>query len=288
MGIFDLQEHVSCCYYSKALDEGFRYFKGDIGESVTNENTTFNQIIFILEGELDVSCGSFAPVRGYSKQMFFIPRSTTLQYTIIKKGLFVIASYNCVTHLCITTTISSLSKSIHNIEYKFKAFELRYSLVSFLQLLHIYISDGVNCQHVHDIKLEELFFIFKAYYSKEEMAAFLYPMVGASLDFRNKVLKHYSQVATVRELAEVCGFSLKTFSRQFMTEFREPPSAWMQKRLIERIKYRLADKRVPLKELVEEFNLSSVSHLVRICKKYLGETPGEFRKNLGDDTREIY
>ncbi|WP_074434186.1 helix-turn-helix domain-containing protein [Bacteroides neonati] len=70
-----------------------------------------------------------------------------------------------------------------------------------------------------------------------------------------------------------------------MAEFGEAPSLWMQKRLIEDIKYRLADKRIPLKELVEEFNLSSVSHLVRLCKKYLGETPGEFRRNLGNDMK---
>ncbi len=285
MGRFDLQEHLSCSYYVKTMDEGFRKKKKKMGESMTTKRTISNQIIFIIEGELEIAYGAFATVKGCSGQMFFIPRYTSLEYTIIKEGLFIVASYNTVTHFCITTAISALSKTIHQVEYEFKPFEIKETLVPFLNLLYVYILDGVNCRHIHDIKIEELFFIFKVYYKKEELAAFLYPMVGTSLDFRNKVFNYCHQSGTVRELAELCGISLKTFNRQFVAEFGEAPSLWMQKRLIEDIKYRLADKRIPLKELVEEFNLSSVSHLVRLCKKYLGETPGEFRRNLGNDMK---
>ncbi len=74
--------------------------------------------------------------------------------------------------------------------------------------------------------------------------------------------------------------SIGAFKKKFVTEFGEPPYAWMQKRMVSIIKYRLFDNDLPLKYIMDELNFSSLPQLVRFCKKYIGDTPGEIRKKL--------
>lgn len=42
----------------------------------------------------------------------------------------------------------------------------------FMDLLACYIGDGVNCIHFHKLKLRELFWLFRFYHPKMELASF--------------------------------------------------------------------------------------------------------------------
>lgn len=110
-------------------------------------------------------------------------------------------------------------------------------LCKFLELLVCYLEDGANCIHFHEIKLKELFWNIRFYYSRQELANFFYMIIGRSQDFKSKVLNNYKSCRTVKELASACDISLSAFKRQFSAEFGEAPAEWMQKQLLGEIKF---------------------------------------------------
>ena len=148
--------------------------------------------------------------------------------------------------------------------------EIRDRLCKFLELLVSYLEDGANCIHFHEIKLKELFWNIRFYYSRQELANFFYMIIGRSQDFKNKVLNNYKSCRTVKELASACDISLSAFKRQFSAEFGEAPAEWMQKQLLGEIKYKLSVTDLPLGTIANELEFSSLAHFSRFCKRCLG------------------
>ena len=134
--------------------------------------------------------------------------------------------------------------------------------------------------HFHEIKLKELFWNIRFYYSRQELANFFYMIIGRSQDFKNKVLNNYKSCRTVKELASACDISLSAFKRQFSAEFGEAPAEWMQKQLLGEIKYKLSVTDLPLGTIANELEFSSLAHFSRFCKRCLGCSPRELRQQI--------
>ena len=63
-------------------------------------------------------------------------------------------------------------------------------------------------------------------------------------------------------------------------EFGQSVSSWLQKQMLGRIRYRLADTDVTLGEIADQLNFSSLSQFSRYCKRFLDASPLELRKNI--------
>ena len=113
-----------------------------------------------------------------------------------------------------------------------ESLEIRDRLCRFFELLECYLKGGADRIHFHEIKLKELFWNIRFYYSRQELANFFYMIIGRSQDFKNKVLNNYKSCRTVKELASACDISLSAFKRQFSAEFGEAPAEWIQKQLL--------------------------------------------------------
>ena len=94
-------------------------------------------------------------------------------------------------------------------------------------------------------------------------------------------MAHYHKANNTEELANLCGYGIHTFRRIFKAEFETSVYQWLIQKRAERIKYRLSMSYIPLSDIIEEFNFSSAQHFNSFCKKYLGDTPGNIRKEKG-------
>ena len=181
---------------------------------------------------------------------------------------------------CQRASFSELYHLREIVEYRMEPLEIRDRLCKFLELLVCYLEDGANCIHFHEIKLKELFWNIRFYYSRQELANFFYMIIGRSQDFKNKVLNNYKSCRTVKELASACDISLSAFKRQFSAEFGEAPAEWMQKQLLGEIKYKLSVTDLPLGTIANELEFSSLAHFSRFCKRCLGCSPRELRQQI--------
>lgn len=278
MGLFYLREHKSCYNYSKSIQEGFLHYNIDKGV-IHEEGAAKDCILFVLKGSLKFSCNEFEFILPAQKMVFF-HRGSLFKTCSLEKSEIVVVMFEGGVWSCEKALLSELYHFKNTIEYYMSPLDIKEQLKNFLALVVWYLNDGANCIHFHEIKLKELFWIFRFYYTKKELANFFYVIIGDSQDFKNKVLNNYKESRTVKELAVACGYSLSVFKRRFVVEFGETAGLWMQKQMLGEIKYKLANTNLPLGIIACELDFSSLSQFSRYCKMYLGAPPRELRLQL--------
>jgi AraC family transcriptional regulator len=83
---------------------------------------------------------------------------------------------------------------------------------------------------------------------------------------------------TVDDLAAVTGLSVSHFSRTFAKSFGCPPHRYLVWRRIEDAKRLMLDTSLSLGTIALECGLADQSHLNRAFLKFVGETPGVWRR----------
>lgn len=280
MSIFYHEEHTACSEYLTDIRLGFKYVEVEEGTIFSVAEKKEKHLFFFLEGSVKVRYNEFPNKVFSAGEMIFLPKSADCQGVALSKCSFITHIYDAPVRLCDKVGLNSITNSAQQVKYEFKSLPICPTLNSYLLLLRSYLTEGLNCRHLHEIKQKELFLIFRTHYSKEDLAQLFFPMIGKSLDFRSKVMTHYPESKTVRELAGFCSYSEGHFNELFVAEFGEPPYKWMQKQKAKHIIGRLAQSEVALKEIVDEFSFSSQSHFNRYCKAQFGEPAAKVRQNL--------
>ncbi len=274
---FNPQQDQDCYFSPNSPNIGFNYYSFDKEESIKNHTAASHIILFCLEGSMYVSCNEY--VMTITKdQMIFIPKTSFVKYRTNENTQYIVISFENFADVCTKMYFSKLVNEKKYINYSMHPFPVNIHMKTFLEQIKLYSQlSNKSCTYISTLKIQEMFYILRTYYNKEDVADFLYPLIGSSFDFRNKVINNYKQINTVKEMAELLNTPLVTFKRQFTEEFGETPFNWLQSKRIGMVKYLLADTDIPLKSIILEMNFSSMPHFIRFCKKYLGNTPGEIR-----------
>lgn len=280
MSIFYKDEHIACSEYTKDISMGFKYVEVEQGTVFNVADKKAKHLFFFLEGSARVSYNEFPEKVFGPGEMIFIPKSADCRGEALTKCSYITHVYDAPVRLCHKLRLSSIVNSAHNVEYKFNSLPICQILMDYLQLFKVYLTEGMNCCNLHEIKQKELFMVLRTHYSKEDLAQLFFPMLGKSLDFRGKVMAHYGESKTVRELARFCSYSEGHFNDLFIAEFGEPPYKWMQKQKSKHVMGRLAQADVSIKEIVDEFEFSSQSHFNRFCRTQFGESASKIRQKL--------
>jgi AraC-like DNA-binding protein len=87
-----------------------------------------------------------------------------------------------------------------------------------------------------------------------------------------------SSSLTVHKLAALTRLSESYFARAFKASFDAPPHAYVLRRRIERAVHLIRTTRDPLSSIALECGLSDQSHLSRMFKLHIGESPAAWRR----------
>ena len=107
-------------------------------------------------------------------------------------------------------------------------------------------------------------------------------LLGVHTDhsFVEKVLECYTKARTAEELAELCGASsIVTFRRTFLRLFNCPVAQWLRQKRAEQVLKLLRTTHFPLQEIAEQCGFANQSYLSDFCKRNLGDTPINIRRN---------
>lgn len=280
MEIFYLEQHTSCPEYLSEIHLGFKSIEVEKDTVFSTKDKKEKHLFFILEGSAKVRYNEFPERVFKAGEMFFLPKSADCWGIALTKCSFIVHIYDSPVQLCDKVTLNSIISCSSQIQYDFQSLSIRSTLNSYLLLLKEYLIGGINCRHLHEIKQKELFLILQTHYRKEELAQLFFPMLGKSLDFRGKVMAHYLEAKTAKELASLCCYSEGYFNEIFIAEFGETPYKWMQKQKSKHIIWHLAQTSTSLKEIANEFNFSSQSHFNKYCKSQYGGTAAQVRTKL--------
>lgn len=282
MELFCNEEHMTCVSNVGESNFGFKVgvaAKGAYYRKFESEIKA-NCLVFILEGETEITCDN---VRKLVKkgEFFFIPISSILETRTIQKVKYVAFSFlygsigTCNKHM-----LSTYQDGIDCSKFEFTSFPIRRPINQFLNLLKDMVNLNINCGHLHELKVQELFILLRGLYTREEIVNIFYPIMGQEGDFRSIILDKHNTITSRHELAAITGMSVSSFSRKFKEEFGEPVYSWMLKQRSKRIYQMLSVPSIPVGDIVKEFDFSSPSHLTKYCRKQFGCTPTELRNRI--------
>ncbi|MDD4820915.1 MAG: helix-turn-helix transcriptional regulator [Flavobacteriales bacterium] len=120
--------------------------------------------------------------------------------------------------------------------------------------------------------------LFRAYYSKEDLALLFYPLLSKNTDFKSFVMSNFRSVTSVAEFAKKYNCSISTFNRRFKIFFGENAFAWINRHRVEHIKEDLENTSTPFATLAHRYGFSSQAYFSAFCKKQFSLTPKQIRK----------
>jgi AraC-like DNA-binding protein len=276
MKLLYIEEHRACSEYVSDYNIGFKHYRMSKGECAVLSNADYNCLFFCLSGSITVSFEAESYVLTKNTLGFF-PLCPEYKIQATADADIVLHYFNKPIDLCEKLALENLSsfigKKAHTPVIKTKP-----PLKTFLASVILYLDEGASCKHLHEIKQKEMFFTFRFFYTKAEVAGLFAPIISQNLDFRDKVLSNYLKTNSVKELAQVCNYSLSSFNRNFKSNFHESPYTWLQNQKLKYITVKLANKNIPFSQIIDEFKFSSPAHFTTYCKKHLLVTPSQYRK----------
>jgi AraC-like DNA-binding protein len=277
-----LAEHTSCRNYVSDYRCGFKYREFNEGATLELEGLNHNYIGFILEGEQMVDCDEFKQRLFGPGDMVVVPKMAKFAVRAVTKGRMLICAFDVPKNICDKFSVKSYWPLCKELDYDFRPMKMVPQLVSFVDTLVYFLQQGVNCEHFHEMKQQEMFLLFRWFYTKEQIAELFYPMIGCSLDFKALIIENYNKVAHVDELARLSHMSRSSFDEAFKKEFGVSAGKWLLQRKAQNVLYHMSEPGVTLSDIMVRFDFSSPSHLTRFCKQHFGRTPREIMQNLAD------
>ena len=101
---------------------------------------------------------------------------------------------------------------------------------------------------------------------------------GRARRVRTYIETNLSSKIKSKELAKLVGLSSSHFSRAFKDSFGDSPHGYVMRRRLERAQGLILTTNIPLLQIAIECGLADQAHLNRLFDKFVGESPGVWRR----------
>lgn len=270
------KEEYHSCRNNKADDgSGFKHMLIPAGEKAIREQLPYNTIVMIRKGCTKINCGDFLGAEVHAGQMLLLPRQTPFDREALEDTECVLFRFHTPISHCDMLMLESLWPVCEQNGYDFKPTPIKPALNMLLDMLLLYMANGANCVHFHEMKHREFFFFLRTFYTRTEIAHLLHPLVGKSLTFRDMIIQNSKHASSVGELIEMSNMGKTRFHAQFKQEFGQTAKHWMIKQQEKAIHYEASKPGISVKELMVKFGFETSSGFAQFCKQHFGCTPSQ-------------
>ncbi len=272
-----VSEHCDCYNYQKGDRPQVETRSGKGGEEWMIR-TYDDEIIFVTEGRLHLFYQGQPTVAVPQGHILLIPSGEQVRALAVRGVCMTILRFRMQVNMCERFSLDRISDSVIQQVGKFTLLPIRGGLWPYLDALEVYLRDGIRCTHFFHIKLREAFMLLRAYYSREELFTFLFPLLQDESEFADSILRHYRTVKKVDELAELSNYSLSGFEKRFKKVFGMPAGRWIKQQRTREIFREISHSSKTFKEISGEFGFYSPAHFNTFCKTQFGAPPGDIRR----------
>lgn len=270
-----IQEHLSCRNYMERVENGFKYLEFEKDETIHEKDTTWNYLLFIITGECTINCNEFRERTFKGGEIILLPKLSMIEINVKSESKLISLSFSIPEGNCDKFILQSLSELCKTQIYDFEPLKIRYPLQPHLEVITYCLRNKMDCGHFHILLQQELFFLLRGFYTKEELAQLFYPIIGKEMTFKDFVIENYYKVNTVDELIAISNMGRSRFTRKFKEVFRISPKQWLLKQKDKHILNKVMDSHTTVGELMDEFNFDSQAHFTHYCKQHFNCTPKE-------------
>ncbi|MBR5595065.1 MAG: helix-turn-helix transcriptional regulator [Alistipes sp.] len=269
---------ATCHSYTVEPEAGFSLIKLKEGEKLVVDRGDFNSLLFLTAGNFEINSEERNDYVVREGHFVFCFRAFQYEITALSDVEIVKAHFITAGATCDMIPFNSIVGKIKKISYKFTQVAMNEPMNILLQSVRLYLDNSMKCNHLQRAKIQEMFIIFKFFYTPQIQLRTFYNLFDRNQSFVSLVRNNAPRVKTVEELADICGFSVQHFNNMFKQEFNDTPYSWMQKQRIQEIERLLTDTNVPLKSIIKMYSFTNHGHFALFCRKYLHKTPLKIRK----------
>lgn len=277
MGILYFSGHCNCTNYDSRIKSKIKI----LHEEKTSEREIFNNnqtsIIYIIKGVIDISFGIMENYRLSEGDIMLFPPENKLTRQIVSSSRIMILKINENLTLCQKYTLNNLFFEQNMTNLKHTHLQCNSTIKTFFHLFEENINNQLLCTRFLEGKIEELFYYLRAYYSKEELANFTFPLLSANAQFMIFIWKNYRQAHDVKHFAQLAKSSISVFNQKFKAATGKSAGIWLSEQKKQDIYYEIRSGKKNLKEISGEYHFSSTAHLNTFCKKMFGMTPRQLK-----------
>ena len=275
-----IKEHLACSNYVSDHYTGFTRHYIEANQDFDIEQHDLHYLLFVLEGTVEIHSEEFNYRIYKAGTMVAFSKSNKLSGKAITKAKVYLLGFDKHMNVCDKLVLETLYTQFPIEKNKYLGLPIKEGMQRVLDSMDFYLDSRLQCRHLHSIKLQEVFFVFRGFYKKEDMINFFAPILNKTVDFTDFVIANYQKVKTVEELSELYGCSLRSFNRKFKQHFDDSPYNCMLKQKAKHVKAQLLTPGIEFSEIIKEFKFSSASHFSTYCKKQFGVTPRDIRKSV--------
>lgn len=281
--ILSIDEHRSCVNYLKDQNgTGFRYLEIKKSETLDLDNLRLNYMFCVLNGRCIIQSDTCKPRDTRGGEMLLVPRTISCSVTVQQDVQLIVFGFDLPQNSCDRLIFENYAEYASQITYDASPQPIKEPLRIMLENIAYYLQAGLNCGHLHQLKNQEFFLLIRGFYTKQEIAQLFYPLIGKSLDFRNKILRNYSSSTSVAELIRNSGLSRSSFFVRFKQEFGMTAKDWLAIRVRQEIVHLASNRQLSTKEIMHCLNFDSPQQFNRFCKHNFGLPPTQFIGQIRD------
>lgn len=269
---------TSCSSNSVLPEPGFYLSTIKAGETLVINPDDANRLLFLRSGRFTISSVERTDYSVRESHILFLSRAHS--YTIVaeEECSLLIARFVTAPLTAEGDTYRSIAAEVSKINYKFTAIPMINIFGGFVDSVVFFLEHNVNTMAMHRAKIEEMFVIFRHFYSREIFLRTFYSMFNNNMSFRTLVENNAPNAKNVEALAKMCGHSLSHFKLLFGQYFDQTPYVWMQQNRAVEIAALLNDTSIPIKSIIKKYGFTSHGHFSLFCRKFLGDTPRTLRR----------
>lgn len=288
MKILYPQEHFSCHNYEKGQNAALEILKRKAGD-VIERDLVDTEIVFVIDGRFTLSYAKHIDLEITKGKIMFFPPGSHVKANITDDTHLIVCRVRGIVELCRCLPLEKLcneySQSDKN---KFHMLDINDRISMYIEHFVLCVDDGIRCSYYFETKMKELFFMLRAYYTKEELAGFFSPLVSKDSLFMNLMYKNYRKVKSVQELADISMYSTSGFKKQFNKVFGTSASEWLSDQKAALIFQDLNNPSLNIKEIAYKYDFSSVSSFSSFCLNKFGLPPGKMKKeNMNSKKKKL-
>lgn len=261
---------------------GVCYLPLDRGESIMKSHLSHHFVIFVLKGEIELTCKHYESEVVSHGHMSFVSKGGILQITahetdssLLIFGFDEISIRTSESLMDFFTTHGNKKEYVHN------TLPINTDMQQIVDRIVTQVRKG-RMKHP-EICLawnSELFFTFITYYTKTQVTEFFRPLVSTEISFRDFVENNYMEVAgNTEKLIRYSGMKRGAFIKTFKVEFGTTPKTWMNERFKRQMEHYAGMRKITPLVLAKKLGLTDV-RLCQLTRKYYDCTPQQLITRL--------
>lgn len=261
---------------------GFKKNNYPANKQVIINRIPLHTLVFITKGRLNVYLQDNSKFEVSSNQMFFISQGSSVVVDVLEDLNLFMLGFEQYQPICYQDSQLDYTDYISDDRLLISTLPLKKSLIHFLESIDDVLTLGIKCSAYHELKMKELFFLLKSYYTPLEISNFMQAIFDKQSKFKDFIHNNYAKVKNVNELIDLSELGRTQFFEQFKKVFGISVKQWLIQKKAEEIQKRLQEPNASIKEVMLDFDFSSASQFNRFCRYYLGNSPSKLVSNSND------